>query len=281
MITTTTSQEARVPDQALRRTYVDTSWGQVHAVTAGTSGPWIGLLHESPLSSEVWLDVVRALADRARVVAFDTPGYGASAPPPGPGHEIPEYAAVLAEAVEGLGMTDPVFAGVHTGASIAVELAHLVPQTRGVVLSGIALLSEEQRAEFIAGWTPPVPTDTEGAQFGWAVERYRRIWPDITPEMLHVAVTQVLRVKDRYHWGYQAAFRHDPAEPLGRLKLPILLLDPEFDMLAFADEIALRLAPHARLEVMPGLQGQPHLRAPGAYADALIAFAAECAGGAA
>jgi pimeloyl-ACP methyl ester carboxylesterase len=260
----------------LRKRYVDTSWGQVHAVTAGEDGPWIALLHESPLSSAVWLDVVGELASRARVVAFDTPGYGASSPPPGPGHEIEEYADVLAEAAAALGLVAPVFAGVHTGASLAIELAHRVPDTRGVVLSGVALFSDQQRQEFIDGWTPPIPADTEGAEFSWAVERYRRIWPELTPELLHVAVVEVLRVKERYDWGYQAAFRHDPAGPLAELRIPVLLLDAEHDMLAFADQKALELAADARLELLPGLPGQPHLRAPKAYADHVIAFANEC-----
>lgn len=259
-----------------RRCYVDTSWGQVHAVTAGDTGPWIALLHESPLSSTVWLDVVGELAGRARVVAFDTPGYGASSPPPGPGHEIEEYADVLAEAAAGLGLVAPVFAGVHTGASLAIELAHRVPDTRGVVLSGVALFSEDQRQEFIDGWTPPIPSDVDGAEFSWAVERYRRIWPELTPELLHVAVVEVLRVKDRYDWGYQAAFRHDPAGPLAALRIPVLLLDAEHDMLAFADQLAMELAADARLELLPGLPGQPHLRAPKTYADHLIAFADAC-----
>jgi pimeloyl-ACP methyl ester carboxylesterase len=262
---------------ALRRTYVDTSWGQVHAVTAGQEGPWIGLLHESPLSSEVWLGVLEALGDRARVVAFDTPGYGASCAPPRDGFEIEAYADVLAEAVGALGMVDPVFAGVHTGASLAVELGHRVPDARGVVLSGVALLSDEQRAEFIEGWTPGIPADNDGAQFAWAVERYRRIWPELTPELLHVAVVQLLRVKDRYHWGYQAAFRHDPAGPLAALRVPVLLLDAEHDMLAFADPLALELAADARLEVLAGLPGQPHLREPAVYAAHLYDFAADCA----
>jgi pimeloyl-ACP methyl ester carboxylesterase len=261
----------------LRRRYVDTSWGQVHAVTAGDQGPWVGLLHESPLSSEVWLGVAAALGDRARVVAFDTPGYGASSPPPRAGFEIEDYADVLAEAVAALGMEAPVFAGVHTGASLAVELGHRVADTRGVVISGIALLTDEQRADFIAGWTPPVPTDTDGAQFAWAIERYQRIWPELTPELLHVAVTQVLRVKDRYDWGYQAAFRHDPSGPLAALRVPVLLLDAEHDMLAFADQEALALADDARLVLMPGLPGQPHLREPEAYAAHLYSFATECA----
>jgi pimeloyl-ACP methyl ester carboxylesterase len=260
----------------LRRLYVDTSWGQVHAVTAGDAGPWIALLHESPLSSAVWLDVIDELADRARVVAFDTPGYGASSPPPGPGHEIEEYADVLAEATSALGVVAPVFAGVHTGASLAIELGHRVADTRGVVLSGVALFSNEQRQEFIDGWTPPIPADIEGSEFSWAVERYRRIWPDLTPELLHVAVVELLRVKDRYDWGYQAAFRHDPAGPLAGLRIPVLLLDAERDMLAFADARAMELAADARLELLPALPGQPHLRAPKAYADHLIAFSDEC-----
>ncbi|WP_229052106.1 alpha/beta fold hydrolase [Aeromicrobium sp. Leaf350] len=264
------------PD-VLRRTYVDTSWGQLHAVTAGDSGPWIGLLHESPLSSEVWLDVVRALAGRARVVAFDTPGYGASSPPPREGFELGDYAAVIAEACTALGMEAPVFAGVHTGAALAVELCHLVPDTAGIVLSGISLFSPEQRDEFIAGWTPPVPTDLDGAQFDWAVERYTRIWPELTPELLHVAAMQLLRVKDRYHWGYQAAFRHDPRELLRTAACPVLLLDAEHDMLAFADAEAMELAQDGRLEILPGLPGQPHLRVPETYADHLVAFALECA----
>lgn len=262
---------------SVRRVYLDTAWGQVHAVTAGDSGPWIGLLHESPLSSAVWLDVVDALAGRARVVAFDTPGYGASSPPPRSGFEIEDYADVLAEAVAALGMVAPVFAGVHTGASLAIELGHRVPDTRGVVLSGVALFSDEQRQEFISGWTPTIPTDTEGAEFTWAVERYRRIWPDLTPELLHVAVVELLRVKDRYDWGYQAAFRHDPAGPLAALSIPVLLLDAEHDMLAFADAKAMELATNARLEVLPGLPGQPHLRVPAVYADHVLGFANECA----
>ena len=88
----------------------------------------------------------------------------------------------------------------------------------------------------------------------------------------------MLRVKDRYDWGYQAAFRHDPSGPLAALRVPVLLLDAEHDMLAFADDLALEIAADARLQVLPGLPGQPHLRAPNAYAAHVAAFAQECAG---
>lgn len=261
----------------VRGCYVDTSWGQVHALRAGTSGPWIGLFHESPLSSRVFADVLVELAPHARVVAFDTPGYGASTPPDGPDHDIPEYAAVLSQAAAEVGMRDAVFAGVHTGASIAIEVAHCFRHgVGGVVLSGVALYDDEERAAHIADWTPQVPEDVDGAAFHWAVERYQRIWPDLTPHLLEVAAIELLRVKDRYEWGYQAAFRHDPAGPLAALEVPVLLLDAEFDLLADKDARAMSLARDARLEILKGLPGQPHLRAPARYAAEVLEFARAC-----
>ncbi|WP_157962409.1 alpha/beta fold hydrolase [Homoserinimonas sp. OAct 916] len=259
---------------AVRGGYVDCEWGQVHYRIAGNSGPWIGLLHESPLSSKVYEHVVAILGRDARVVAFDTPGYGASDPPPADGYEIPDYAAVLASAADSIGMDRPVLAGVHTGASIAIEMAHRMPVS-GVSLSGVPLFSDQERADFLANWNPEIPMDGKGAQFDWAVERYRRIWPGLSDEMLHIACVELLRVADRYAWGYQAAFRHNPAEPLAALDVPVLLLDAEYDMLAAFDDTAMKLAKQARLSIMNDLEGQPHLRAPEEFAGRLLSFARE------
>ncbi|GIJ29860.1 hypothetical protein Vqi01_50220 [Micromonospora qiuiae] len=257
----------------VRGGYVESDWGQVHYLTAGTSGPWVALFHESPLSSRVYQQVLPILGGHARVVAFDTPGYGASDPPPRNGFEIPEYAAVLARAASALGMADVVFGGVHTGASLAIEAAHVFDRgARAVVLSGVALFTPEERADFLANWTPQAPYDVEGRQFAWAVERYRRIWPKLTTDMLQLAVTELMRVVDRYDWGYQAAFRHDPGLPLAALDIPVLLLDAEFDLLADKDPVALELAKQARLVTLPGLPGQPHLRAPAQYAHQIAEF---------
>lgn len=259
----------------IRRSYVDTAWGQVHCTSAGDAGPWIALFHESPLSGEVWLGVLRELAPHARVVAFDTPGYGASSPPPHRDHEIEDYADVLSEAITAFGMEQPVLCGSHTGASLAVEVVARVDGVPGVVLSGIPLYDEQERAEHVAGWTPPIPIDLDGSQFRWGVERYHRNWPDLTPELLHVAVTQVMRVAERYDWGYQAVFRHDAATALAAITVPVLLLAAEHDMLADKDEVALRVAQRARLVPMPGLPGQAYLRDPVGYARALLDFTRE------
>jgi pimeloyl-ACP methyl ester carboxylesterase len=258
--------------------YADTDWGQVHYRINGDSGPWIGLFHESPLSARVYEDVLPVLGRHARAVAFDTPGYGASDPPPGPGFEIPDYARVLAQAAAWIGMERPVLGGVHTGASLAIAAAARLPAS-GLALSGVPLFDDEERAAFQANWTPGAPIDAAGSQFGWAIERYLRVWgPDVSPRMLHLAVVELTRIADRYEWAYQAAFRYDPSDALAAADVPVLLLDAESDMLAPKDPLAMELARDARLVVLPGLPGQPHLRAPDDYAAALLAFARDLGG---
>ena len=198
--------------QPVRAGYVDTRWGQVHYRTSGTTGPWVALFHESPLSSKAFQGVLPRLGVSCRAVAFDTPGYGESAPPPSNGFEIPAYAEVLGEAMAALGMTRPVLTGVHTGSSIAIEAARHAPGgAAGLVLSGVCLFSPEERRDRLANWMPAVPTDMDGTQFHWAVQRYRGIYGDDAPTwVLNRAVLDIVNVAERYDWAYRGGV---PARP--------------------------------------------------------------------
>ncbi len=260
------------------REYHDGPWGQVHMRRAAPLGQPGGettlvLLHESPLSSRVWERMLPFSGAHRSVIATDTPGYGLSDPPGEPGHEIPEYAAAILEALTNAGVEKMVVVGVHTGASIAVELAQQSDRVIGVVLSGVALMTPEQRADYLANWTPPIPVTSEGAQFDWAVERYHRIWGADTPAwILNTAITDVLSIPDRYHWGYQAAFRYDPEPALRELKQPTLLLDAEFDLLADNDPLVQAMVENCGIEIIPGLRGQLHMRVPEVTANSLEEF---------
>jgi len=234
------------------------------------------LLHESPLSSRVWELVLPESGQFRRVIAPDTPGYGLSDPPPREGFEIQDYAAALLEALEDAGVAQMVVCGVHTGASIALELANQSDSVLGVILSGVALLTDDERTRYLDSWTPPIPLSSDGEQFQWALERYHRIWGANTPAwMLNLAINEVLQGWNRYSWGYRAAFRYDPEPVLRSLAIPTLLLDPEFDLLADKDPLIQAMVADCRTEILPGLPGQMHLRAPQETARHMEAFCVE------
>ena len=103
--------------QPVRRGYVDVEWGQIHYRACGDSGPPALFFHESPLSGMAYDRALPHLGQRLRAYAFDTPGYGASDPPPHDRFEIPDYSAMLLQAADALGLASFAVAGVHTGAS--------------------------------------------------------------------------------------------------------------------------------------------------------------------
>ncbi len=258
---------------AIRRAYAQCSWGQVHHATAGEGIP-CAFFHESPQSWRVFEGVLGNLSG-VRGVAFDTPGYGASDPPPHHRFEIPDYAARLLEAIDDLGLESFAVAGVHTGASLALEVARQAGSDRvvGAVLSGVPLLTEAERAQFLSGWSPPMTPDADGSYLGWAWERYQRIWgADSHPDVLHLAVTGLLGVLDRYEWAYNAAFRYDPGPALAALQCPVLFLNASNDLLASHDQKAAKIVAESSINLVEGFQGQLPLRAPRLYATEVSNF---------
>ena len=259
----------------MKRGYVDSDWGQVHYRSAGDDGPAAVFFHESPLSSIAYEAALPYLGESLRAFALDTPGYGMSDPPPSDGFEITHYGTALLRAIDGLGIERFAVAGVHTGASLALEVGLQAGADRitCAVLTGVPLMSEERRREFMASWSPPMTPASDGGHLAWAWERYRRIWGADSPaSVLDVGVVQILNVLERYEWAYNAAFRYDPEPRLPKLSCPTLLLDAENDIFADMDEPAAALLPDARIEIVPGLGGQLPVRVPQTYAEKVIAF---------
>ena len=256
------------------RGYVDSDWGQIHYARTGT-GPTCVFFHESPQSIRSFDATLPLMANRLDAIALDTPGYGCSAQPPHDRFDIPDYAARLLQAIDNLGVERFAVSGVHTGASIAVEVARQAGMGRisHAVLSGVPLLSEAERQQYLADWSPKMAPDADGSHLRWAWERYERVWgADSDPTLLHLASTQILNVLDRYEWAYNAAFRYDPAPTLPGLTCPVLLLDAEHDLLAKYDEPSAALLPNAEIKIIAGLGGQLPLRVPQVYADSIADF---------
>lgn len=243
------------------RAYVGPEGKQVHIRRAGDQGPWILLFHESPQSSNVYDRALPHLGRRARVVAFDTPGYGMSDPPEHP-LEIPDYARLLLEAADELGVDRFAVAGQHTGASIALEVARLAGErATHAVVSGLPLFDDATRQRYLNDWAPDLPVDPEGRHLMNLWARYERLWEQ-PPELLNLSVANIASVFERYNWAYNAAFRHDPAPVLAESTYPILLLTASRDLLVQSDEVALQLRPDARRMTLTDTTGQLPWRMP-------------------
>ncbi|GAA2340515.1 alpha/beta hydrolase [Dactylosporangium salmoneum] len=255
------------------RTYLETSHGQIHARVAGDRGPHVVLLHESPLSSFVYDDVLPLLAPWARVLAPDTLGYGMSDAPP-QRLDIPGYAKPV---VELLGSLDgpAVLVGSHTGASIAIEAAHQAPQlVSGLVLLGIPTYTPEQQRDRRQNWAPEEPVAEDAAHLLSAWTRYQGLWRGCDPVTRQRAVWTMLGSLERYNWAYNSAFEYDPLTPLSRVTCPVLCVAADGEFLEEGTRLAAeRLGlPYA---VVPDCIGQIPVRQPQVCADLIERFVAE------
>ena len=111
--------------------FVDVTGGQVHYVQSG-SGPHLILLHGAGGNLREWtFDLMHRLTDRYTVTAFDRPGLGYTDRVPGiatgltatEGDSPQAQAAMLREAAEKIGITDPIVAGHSFGGIVSYAWA--------------------------------------------------------------------------------------------------------------------------------------------------------------
>jgi len=161
-------------------------YGRLHYLSGGAGGIPLVLLHQTPFSSAAFLPLARKLVAERRVIAFDTPGFGQSDPPPAP-LSMDAYAAAFADALDEMGERQVDVLGYHTGAYLAAELAIARPDlVRRVSLSGIPFRPLAERQAKLAQ-TPPAYPDT---------------------------------------WPYQGVWRYDAESRFAALTQPVLILQP-------------------------------------------------------
>src|SRR6266516_1926910 len=99
---------------------------QVGFLRAG-EGPLIVLVHGITSSSEIWLGVIRRLADRYTVVAPDLLGHGRSAKPRGD-YSLGAYASGIRDLMGVLGYERGTAVGHSLGGGIAMQFAYQFPE---------------------------------------------------------------------------------------------------------------------------------------------------------
>lgn len=227
---------------SVRRSYVDSRFGQLHVTTARPTSvvrPSVVCFHHSPHSAEVYRDFLPVLAEDRVVYAPDTPGFGMSDfPPRAP--EVADYAAAMLDLIDRTGSGPLDLVGYHTGSLIAIEVALARPQrVRRLFLVCIPVIHDAERRAFEATpWPPPISEDGAHVMTEW---QRSVTWchPKMTTAQIAESFARKLRGGDRAAWGGRAAFRYPTAERLPRVTQEVLCINTKDDMY----EITPRAAP--------------------------------------
>lgn len=207
----------------IRRAYVDVPHGQLHYRRTGQAGaPLLVLLHQTPSTSEMYAALMLTLADRFDLLALDTPGFGNSDPLP-QRFTVEGAATALSAAVSQLQNGACNWFGHHTGAALALQVAHDRPeQVARLAMSGPCLLSEQQR-ERLPKIAASLPLEADGEHLKQIWKRITAKDPDAPPELLQREVLSGAAAGDGYAQAYEAVVAVDTAAQLRALKCPTLV----------------------------------------------------------
>ncbi len=257
----------------LRRRYVDGPHGQIHLRLAGEGVPLL-LLHQSPLSGGQFEAAMPLLAEAGfAAAAMDTPGFGQSDRPAAP-VGIPGYADCIPAVLDALDSDKAHVLGHHTGASIAASFAARYPDRLDrLVLNGLALLSDEERAHFAQFSFAPLKPKADGSHLLAAWNQRLAAspgWSQLTA--MHRYVTEMLANPEFYFWGFEAAFSHDLGAELAKISAPTLILSNSGDDLHAASQRAHGLRPDFAFAALDGGTHDIVDEQPVAWATAVAAF---------
>ena len=172
--------DATPPMPKLRKHYVETSRGLVHAQEAG-SGPTLVLVTLTSFAPPLLDRVLPGLAERGwRALSLDLMGYGRSDKRSVP-WRVEDFADNLLEAIAGCGEAPVGLVCGHFSCWAGIEIASrrlnglpALPSLRGLVLDGTPRYTPEQRATMQAdGPPPPQPWDAAG---GHALAYWNKVW---------------------------------------------------------------------------------------------------------
>ena len=267
----------------MRRGYADTEVGQVHYVEAG-DGPPVVLLHQTASSSVMYARALPLFAERCRVIAMDTPGFGMSDhPPQQPADGIPYYSRAVVGLLDHLGLEQAHLVGFHTGASIVVDVgAHSPERVKSLIIAPIlAIDSDEERDEWLARddlkrtWVP----DGKGEFLEREILDYvAHFATENDGETYLRELIANLQAGPHYWWTYVAVVTYDHYAAYARLRCPVLVLNATDEVLYSYTVKAHEAIGHSEYVEIPG--PEPNVRGwvavvpeyPQEFTDAVMSF---------
>lgn len=266
----------------IRSEYVDLPWGQVHV--RGNLGdhqkPPVLLMHQNPLSLVTFESVLEPMAERFRVVAVDTPGFGGS-DSPGDEWTVDEYATIMRNVADRLEMTRPLLIGQHTGACLAIEAALQDPErVRGLVLIGVPCVTPDVAQERLDAKHPyTIAADGSHLTYIWHRMQDEQYPGQLSAQLAtrHV-VDHLIAGPQRYLHAYRAVYTYPiqaRLKDLDRSKVPVLLMSGEHDCIKQLHDSAQTLLPAARAVTLPGCSDFIMDEDPASFTANVLGFHAE------
>jgi pimeloyl-ACP methyl ester carboxylesterase len=259
------------------RGYADTPLGQVHYQDVG-AGPVVVLLHQVP-----WFYVyyTRAQAEFAargfRTIAIDTPGYGLSARLPSP-PDIAAYATAIEAVLAHLKLPRAVVVGHHTGSTIGVELAKAAPRrVQCLVLHGVPLYTAaEAKARLEAEhWDQRYRTDGSHLSDRWTYLGGRIAG---SADSVQWSVLSMFIAGEHEWYGHHAVFRYDMAGALAALRVPVVVLNNDLDLLGYTVPRVRALRPDFTIVDLPSRSSNMAFDEPKEWVDAILGGGAGACG---
>ena len=253
--------------------YVDTSAGQVHyrMTPRGKGGLPLVLLHQTRSSSAMFEPLMAELAGEFWTLAPDTPGFGETfAPPSRP--SIADYAQVLYDSLQAMGISECWLFGYHTGASIAVQMEYDHPGlARKLALLGPLYLTpaemEARKAE-----VHPMVIQADGGHLMETWQHVRSRDAEAALALSHSETVLNLHAGERFHEAYLAVWEHDCASQMRSLTCPILLMAGEFQAALAGLESACAAVQNGTVRVIPKARNYVCQRQPEQIAAPLREF---------
>ncbi|MDX2221864.1 MAG: alpha/beta hydrolase [Rhodospirillaceae bacterium] len=257
----------------VRKAYVDTAAGQLHYYAAPGAGAPVVFLHQTASSGKMYLDVMARLAGRS-MYAMDTPGFGGSFEPPDM-PSMPQYAAWIVQALDGIGLGAVHLFGHHTGACIAAEICAAHPaRVKSCAMIGPVPLTKAERDAFRTHYSTPFSPDPAGTYLRTTWDYLRGLGAHSTVALHHREFVDTCRAYMGRYKAYSAVWDQDFTALFAKISCPLLLMCAPDDVLIAYLERARGLRPDARVRMLKGANFEPD-QDPDGTAAALREFLAE------
>jgi haloalkane dehalogenase len=261
------------------RGYVDTNWGQVH-YRAGGPAPRdaarvVAMYHESPRTSAVYEPVLESFPEDVAVLAFDTPGFGQSDDAP-LDRPLGDYATVLLQALDGLGVGRFLPVGMKTGSALVTAMAVEAGRERvpGAVLYAQEEPDDDAFEHWANDWAPPIAFPADGSTLAKLYAKNVGLYGTDNPRVLYEAVADTIANADRYASVYPAVFRGhrrtwEDMHALVAAGVHLTVLEPPTAQFTPEDPIVFGVVPGTRVVPMP-TTGQFPALATDAFVEAVV-----------